>query len=350
MSRTPASRRTLLVALALGVVIVLVATLFASRNVLVTITAENAGALREVARIDEYIWSVVWSPDGRRVAFVRWEAPVEIRDARTLKVVREIGEGRKIIDFAFSPDPDVIAFCENGSEVEIHDLATGESRRLPGLNPQPGMTFSPDGALLATGGYGIHASLFEVETGRLRHELRSGRSEGGLTPVFSPDGALLAVGNRNSHTTIFDVESGAVVHQLLRDSTQGLTFSPDGSRLAISYVDGNVGLWDVSTGQLLHLQKAGEEIYRVTWSPDGSLLISAGLNADIIFWDPRDLSVITRRTAPDWVISATFRPDGGQMLISGGERTSGGARSLVVLGVRFLDWVAWKLGGSTATR
>src|SRR5262245_48148559 len=345
-------RPVLLAALAAVAAGVLAAALLMCRGVQLTITKENAHALRRIAVVNNSIWEVKWSPDGRRVAFVRLEEPVEIRDARTLDLLERVGEGRKIIHFAFSSDPHVVAFCENGTQVEIQDTRTGSSMLIKTPNHQPAMTFSPDGKLLATGGYGTRAGVWYVGDGGLRWSLNTAANKvvaGGLTPVFSPDGKLLAVGNRNSETVLFDVATGEPVHRLPRPSTHGLAFSPDGTRLAISYVDGNVALWRVSDGTMVHLRKAGEEIYRVGWSPDGSLLLSAGLKADLVFWEPDDLSVIARIRVPEWVISATFRPDGRQILLAGGSENSSGERSLEVIGVRPLDWLLARLGGRDAT-
>lgn len=322
---------------------VVAAALFTAREVAIRIRPETVRALCQQQAVEEDVREVRWSPDGQRVAWVRWEAPVEIRDAGTHRLLGHIGENKKIIHFAFSPDPDVVAFCENTMDVEIHD-STGASIRLETSNHQPRMTFSPDGDLIATGGYGRYAGLWEVRTGRLRASPDMGSIEGGLTPLFSPDGEILAVGNRNSDTRLFDVRTGQLVRALPRRSTQGLAFSPDGSRLAVSYVDGHVGLWSVPTGKMLHLQKAGEEIYRVVWSPDGSLLVSAGRGANLCFWDPESLKVLRSVSAPDWIISVSFRPDGRRLLVAGGSRRPKGARSLRVLEVRALDWLMARLG------
>jgi WD40 repeat protein len=344
MARGKSFRSGCLGTLAVAALLVLGASFFAARKVELTITGENVHALRELDVVDEYIWEVRWSPDGRRVAFVRWEQPVEIRNGRTLRLERVIGEGKKIIHFAFSPDPDVVAFCENGTAVEIRNLRTRDSLRLEASNDQPAMAFSPDGQLLATGGYGDRARVWDVRDGRLRRSLGMGPQLGGLTPVFSPDGSLLAVANRNSDTRIFDISSGNLIRRLHRQSTHTPAFSPDGSLLAVPYVDGKIGLWRVADGKLLALEDAGEEIYRVAWSPDGALLVSAGREADLVFWDPEELSVVHRLRVAEWVISASFRADGRQLLVSGGTQSAGGHRSLRILGVPLLDWLVSKLG------
>ncbi len=152
MPRKRLLRTGILMALAFATVGVLVAGLIASRAMELPMTADNAPALRQLSSVDAYIWEIEWSPDGRRVAFVRWEEPVEIRDAGTYALLQRVGEHRMIIHFAFSIDPELVAFCEDTNEVEIHNLRTKASIVLKALNYQPKMVFSPDGNLIATGG------------------------------------------------------------------------------------------------------------------------------------------------------------------------------------------------------
>src|SRR5205823_6514241 len=145
--------------------------------------------------------------------------------------------------------------------VEVHDLKTGKALTIETGTSQPGMAFSPDGRLLATGGSGTRATLWELPSGERVRGLDAG-GEGGLTVVFSPDGKVLAVGNRNHTTRLYDVATGKLLHTLDRAMTQGLQFSPDGKLLAVGYVDGTVGLWEVATGKLARSAPAKvKEVY-----------------------------------------------------------------------------------------
>jgi WD40 repeat protein len=291
------------------------------------LTKENLSRLQKRQRIDIDVFRVVWSANGDRVAFVGWEKPVEIRDSVTMWKLSTIGENRKIIDFAFSPEKDVVAFCENGTSVEIHDLRTGELTILAAVNKQPDVVFSPNGQLLATGGYGDTARLWDIQSGKMRTELYVGPTVGGLRPVFSNDGKLIAIGNRNSTTHIFDVETGEQVQILPRRSSQELMFHPNGSTIAVAYVDAKIGLWNVNSGELLQLaDTTAEEIYALDWSPNGQMLASAGLKGDINLWNGSDMSPLLTLPAPEWVISIRFRPDMRGIVTAGGSRMPGGQR------------------------
>jgi WD40 repeat protein len=275
---------------------------------------------------------MVWMPH-HLLALHGWEESVEVLHPVSLRLVRQIAPAKRLVHFAASADGQSIAFCENTSSVEVHNLGTDKVLQLETNNPQPSMAFSPDGKLLATGGYGTQAKLWSTTAGKLVRCLDA-PGEGGLTTVFSPDGTLLAVGNRNDVTRLFDVQTGRLIHTLLRPMSHELKFSPDGRRLAVAYVNGSVALWDASSGKLLIERKVdAEEIYTLDWSPAGDVLVTAGLKGKIILWDGRKLSALRELSAPEWVIRARFSPDGRRLFTAGGAQSSTGTRQVTIWGV-----------------
>jgi hypothetical protein len=267
---------------------------------------------------------------------VGWESPVEVRDAVSLKLLETIGDGQKIIHFAFSPKEDVVAYSENDQSktAKILDRSSGKTVTLDAGGDQPDVIFSPDGSLLATGGYGTVVRLWSIADGQLVRQFDVGPVMGGLTPEFSPDGCVLAVGHRNSTTVLFETATGRPLSVLPRKMSQEIQFHPEGHTLAVAYVDGSVALWRVSDGKLLGERKTqAEELYTLDWSPDGRLLATAGRKGKIPLWDARDLSLIRELAAPEWVVRVKFSPDGLNLHYAGGVAAVGGKRHLGVLGI-----------------
>jgi WD40 repeat protein len=245
-----------------------------------------------------------------------------------------VGEKKRLIHLSFGPGGDKLAWCENTTRVEIHDLKAKKTAVLETGDAQPGMEFSPDGQLLATGGYGTRAQLWNAATGVVVRSLDMGQQAGGLTVVFSPDGKRIAVGNRNHTTRLFEVATGKLLHELDRMYTQELKFSPDGKTLAIAYVNGDVGLWDVSTGNLVRRRATGaREVYTLDWGLKGDVLVTAGLKGKIILWRSTDLTKLRELDAPEWVIRVRFSPDGSRMISSGGGELPDAQRKVIIWGL-----------------
>ncbi len=298
------------------------------------ITAENLDRLRVISRSPQEVQEFHWSKSGGQMAYVGWETPVEIRDAITHVKLRTLGEGKKIIHFAFSPDPDVVAWAENCDDVELVRLSTGQITKLATGNAQPQPVFSPDGKWLVTGGYGTKAKIWDVATGKLAGELVTGTAEGGLTPVFSPDGSLIAVGNRNSVTSVFNFQTKTLVATFTKVMTQEIEFHPAGNLLAVAYVDGDVAIYEVSSGWQRAIHRTGlNEVYCVEWSPDGKLLAVGGSGGATIIYDDQ-LAELAKVPGPEWISDLRFSRDCKQLFRSGGEPFFGGKRRLEVLMVR----------------
>jgi WD40 repeat protein len=169
-------------------------------------TVPNLSPVARLPKAD--IFQIAWSRDRDRMAVIGWEKPVEVRDPVSLGLLETIGEGKKIIHFAFSPDADVVAYSENdrSGTAKILHRASGKVVALDAGSEQPRIVFNQDGSLLATGGSAM-VRLWSVGDGHLVREFDVG-ADGGLRPQFSPDGRLLAVGNRNSSTVLFETSTG----------------------------------------------------------------------------------------------------------------------------------------------
>jgi WD40 repeat protein len=268
----------------------------------------------------------------RQVAIHGWETPVEVFDIDTLRSVRTFGPGRKIVHFAASADGRRLACSENNKKFEIHDERGGKLLVLDAGGQQPGVAFSPDSKVVATGTYNTGARLWDDATGKLLRELPAG-GNGGLTVVLRPDGKTIAVGNRNDSTRLFDAKSGKLLRVLQPRYTQEIKFSPDGKTLACGYVEGKVRLWDVATGKMLRERETGAEVYTVDWSKRGDVLATAGLFGKILLHDARDLSILRELPAPEWLIKVRFSPDGDLLLTGGGGRLAGADRRVTFWGL-----------------
>ena len=148
--------------------------------------------------------------------------------------------------------------------------------------------------------------------------------------AVSPDGQLLASGGyENTTISLWDVQTQTLIGSFnghTRDTraqnhgVSTIAFSPDGKTLASgSGFDCTVRLWDVAVrteiALLLELDTYElEGINSVVFSPNGTLLASASDDAAIRMWDTRTLEQIgVLETRSGGVTSLAFQPDGKRL-------------------------------------
>jgi len=143
--------------------------------------------------------------------------------------------------------------------------------------------------------------VWEAETGKVKHEWA------GLPPMsavaFSPDGKQVAAagpvgaavgpgvaaGPDERVIRVWDVQTGKLKHQLKPDGAHriaGLVFSPDGETLATAGLDArSVSLWDLAKEKTrVTLKGHGGHVFCVAFSPDGRTLASGGDDGTMRFW------------------------------------------------------------------
>ena len=189
------------------------------------------------------------------------------------------------------------------------------------------VAFSPDGKILASGGWDDTIRSWDATTGELIHTL-TGHTEAVYSVAFSPDGKILASGSWDDTIKLWDATTGELIHTLTghTDWVGSVAFSPDGKILASGSRDGTIKLWDTVTGELIQLihtlTRYMDAVLSVAFSPDGKILASGSWDDTIKLWDAttgKRIHILTGHT--DWVGSVAFSPDGKILASGSGDET-----------------------------
>lgn len=146
------------------------------------------------------------------------------------------------------------------------------------------LAFSPDGAILATGGGDPSRSgelkLWNMADGNLLREIPEAHSDTVLGIDFSYDGKYIATGAADKFVKVFEVSSGTFLksfeghtHHVL-----GVSWRADGKSLASCGADSVIKVWDFVTGeQRTTIAGFGKEITAITFVADSSgVLVCSG--------------------------------------------------------------------------
>jgi WD40 repeat protein len=256
------------------------------------------------------VWSVEYSPDGKRIATTSGggeEGVVKIWEVATWQEllafnVPDIG------DLKFSPDGAHLAIAY-ADKAGIWDAATGaQTLTLSGHTDWlQTLAFSPDGTLLATASNDHTAKVWDLATGREQFTL-SGHSDIVATVEFRPDGTQLATGGWDWTTKIWDLSSGQEVLSLPSWIT---TYVPDGSQMVTTTLDGPPVILDANSGQeLLRLSDPpGSGLLKFT--EDYKKVFKGSYDGKLILWDlTTDQEILSFPAHVTTINDVAVHPDG----------------------------------------
>jgi WD40 repeat protein/DNA-binding SARP family transcriptional activator len=305
-----------------------------------TVLREAKEALHSALAADRLLFTirdpstanVAWSPDGRLLATGGTAGGTEqhdaiLWDAATGKVVHRLsGHTGDVSSVAFSPDGSRLVTSADDARAIIWSTRTGQRlQTVPGLEGYAGASFSPDGRLVAIGGWAAPLiRIADARTGDRVRTIRDERAEFLISPSFSPDGTRVTAGS-GEDLLVYDVATGRRVLTIPHAGAEGgVVYSPDGRRLATSCCNASPTIKDARTGdKLLTLDGHAGEVIGVAWSADGTLLATGGTDGTARVWDARSgrqLMVLSGHAGGVEIVS--FSPDGTRLVTGGNDGTA----------------------------
>jgi WD40 repeat protein len=143
---------------------------------------------------------------------------------------------------------------------------------------------------------------------------------------FSPDGELLVSGGVDRTIKIWNLEKNRIVPTKQKHDAvvRNIKFSPNGQMFASASLDGTVKLWD-RQGNLIYTFRYGDYVYDISFNKDNNKLAASGRNKGVIIWDIINKKRIITIGARDFLVecdpriySLDFHPANDSILVTTG--------------------------------
>jgi WD40 repeat protein len=210
------------------------------------------------------VGSVAFSPDSKRLATGgsgRWDAEnksvesgLKVWDLATDRESFSLkGHTAAVFSVVFSPDGKRLLSAAVDGTVKVWDAILGKECFSFSIIRQKKRVisgaFSPDSNRLASAAADGTVTVWDTATGKEHISLECKKKE--LSVVFSPDSKRLASAAVDGTVTVWDATTGAEVVTIREHMLPvlGLDFSPDGKHLASASFDGTVKVWYADKAQ-----------------------------------------------------------------------------------------------------
>lgn len=321
--------------------------------------------LPSLSATERLVQAMAFAPDGKTFAFGELETTptrgneksskacsIHLYDLATGKAIQRFeGHEHGVTSLAFAPDGNTLVSASRDATLRFWDLKNGRLRRTVKVPDESqkrlssqgaysigsgdigvaAVSYSPDGRVLASGGYDGDIRLWSPATGGEFRVLR-GHDAKVMSLAFSPDSKSVVSGSYDQTVRIWDAANGNELQP--RDGGGGvypLFVSPDGRMLASTCWDQKIRLWSLVTRRLLHTLQGHTDIVRtLAFSSDSRVMASASDDNSIRLWDTatgQEVGKLSGHTG--MIFSVVFIPDGKILASSANDGT-----------LRIWDWSA----------
>jgi WD40 repeat protein len=290
----------------------------------------RAGTGLQIASLEGHdgaIWSVGFSPDGKRVVTTSADNTAHIWGAETGEAIAVMrgGHDRTVSTASFSPDGTVIATGGWDGLVAIWDAATG--RQLGAMRAHDNwvlhVAFESDGRRLVStckdGVARVWSAEVDFEIARVSWPDRDP-----ACAILSPDGSRVIVTGRDGAVRLWAWprnDAGKSTAELRKGGGECVALSADGGRIVTTSFEQAVELWDAATGQRLASRKFSEKVLAAAAVGGKTARVVTASNGEARIHDLEGGSAISLHGHAGPVIHAGFDAEAKRVVTVGSDRT-----------------------------
>ena len=230
-------------------------------------------------------------------------------------IYKYTGHSSYVYTLAWSPDGKRVASGSADHTAQVWDARNGNNEKVYALHQDwvYGIAWSRDGNYIASGSFDRTAQVWDATTIKLLIPYRK-HTDHVLCVAWSPDGKYVVSGSADLSAQVWEAATGNTVSNYKNHSSDvmAVSWSPNGSQIASGSRDRTVQVWEPSSEKPVYTHRAHTEfVYAVAWSPDGGYIASGGNDKTVRVWIPGGgADTYIYQGHKDAVYSVAWSPDG----------------------------------------
>lgn len=233
------------------------------------------------------ISTLMYSPDGSRLATGSYDNTIIIWDAKTQKKKRQLcGHTNNVLSLAWSHDSRMLASGSDDNKIIIWDSYTGKKidTLTAHTNSINSVAWSIDGKKLAVGAQDRTITLWDAKNWTMLKRYPPDTAPI-IAVAWAADNNTLAVAKEDDkRIKLYDTNTDIIEELCCTKPVSAIAWSPDRSYLAIAEGD-TVCAWNMKTKETLCMPAVHtEKITSLAWNPDSRAFVS-GSSDTMVVWD-----------------------------------------------------------------
>jgi len=282
-------------------------------------SVENGECLHTYYGKENYIDKACYSPDGKKIltggGHVLIEWLVETREClRPYK-----GHSSSVTQFCYSPDGKKILSCSYDETIKEWSVESGECIQTYKGHSSivNNVCYSPDGEKILSCSYET-IKEWSVKSRKCIQTIET-HTHSVNSICYSPCGKKILSGGGDNLVKEWAVKTGEIFQTFVghTNTVKSASYSPDGKKILSASFDKMAKEWSVENGECLHtfLGHSGW-ITSACYSPDGSKLVSGAWDLSVKEWSVRNGECLrTFAGYSNWVMSSCFSPNNKKILV-----------------------------------